>query len=184
MDEHVSRSFRADLPAILLGFSLIACAGCAASHSAAATAGGYTAASGGGPRANLALKKPATASSIEHAGHEPELITDGDKVTRWVGGKAVYPQWNSVDLQTAHDIDTVVIYPYMSRAYQFLLEGSLDGVSYFTLSDKRTNTVGGNTITISFPTQRTRFVRITVSGASGYAVGWTAINEMEVYEAR
>jgi hypothetical protein len=138
----------------------------------------------GGPRSNIALKKPATASSIEHAGREPELIDDGDQVTRWVGGAAVYPQWNSIDLQAAHNIDTVAINPYMSRAYQFLLEGSLDGMNYFTLSDQRANTVGGTTITVSFAAQRTRFVRITVSGASGYAAGWTAINEMDIYESR
>jgi F5/8 type C domain len=137
----------------------------------------------GGARANIALNKPASASSIEHVGREPGLICDGDQTTRWVGGSPMYPQWNYVDLQAAHNIDTVVVYPYMSRAYQFLLEGSLDGVSYFTLSDQRGNTVGGTNITVSFAAQRARFVRITVSGASGYAAGWTAINEMEIYEA-
>jgi hypothetical protein len=136
-----------------------------------------------GPRTNLALGKPATASSIEHAGREPELICDGDQVTRWVGGSAVYPQWNQIDLQTSHSIDTAVLYPYMARAYQFLLEGSLDGASYFTLSDRRDNTTGGDAIMVSFAAQRARFVRITVVGASGYTAGWTAINELQIYEA-
>ena len=140
-------------------------------------------ASGGPKGANIALKKTATASSIEHVGREPELICDGDQVTRWVGGSAVYPQWNVIDLQAAHNVNSVVIYPYMSRAYQFLLEGSLDGMTYFTLTDKRDNMVGGTTITVSFAAQHARFVRITVSGASGYAAGWTAINELEIYEA-
>jgi hypothetical protein len=136
-----------------------------------------------GGRTNLALHEPATASSIEHAGREPGLICDGDQVTRWVGGSAVYPQWNQIDLQTSHRIDTVVLYPYMARAYQFLLEGSLDGASYFTLSDKRDNTTGGDAITVSFAAQSARFVRITVVGASGYTAGWTAIDEMQIYEA-
>jgi len=136
-----------------------------------------------GSRPNIALRKAATASSIEHAGREPELICDGDQVTRWVGGSAVYPQWNQVDLQTSHRIDTVVVYPYMARAYQFLLEGSLDGATYFTLSDRRTNTTGGDAIPVSFAAQSARFVRITVVGASGYTAGWTAINELQIYEA-
>jgi hypothetical protein len=136
-----------------------------------------------GARPNIALSKPATASSIEHAGREPELICDGDQVTRWVGGSAVYPQWNQVDLQTSHRIDTVVIYPYMARAYQFLLEGSLDGATYFTLSDRRTNTTGGDAIPVSFAAQSARFVRITVVGASAYTSGWTAIDELQIYEA-
>ena len=133
-----------------------------------------------GGRTNLALHEPATASSIEHAGREPGLICDGDQVTRWVGGSAVYPQWNQIDLQTSHRIDTVVLYPYMARAYQFLLEGSLDGASYFTLSDKRDNTTGGDAITVSVAAQSARFVRITVVGASGYADGWTAIDELQI----
>jgi len=136
-----------------------------------------------GSRPNIALRKAATASSIEHAGREPELICDGDQVSRWVGGSAVYPQWNQVDLQTSHRIDTVVVYPYMARAYQFLLEGSLDGATYFTLSDRRTNTTGGDAIPVSFAAQSARFVRITVVGASGYTAGWTAINELQIYEA-
>jgi hypothetical protein len=136
-----------------------------------------------GARPNIALRKTATASSIEHAGHEPELVCDGDQVTRWVGGSAVYPQWNQVDLQASHRVDTVVVYPYMSRAYQFLLEGSLDGATYFTLSDRRTNTTGGDAIPVSFAAQSARFVRITVVGASAYTSGWTAINELQIYEA-
>jgi hypothetical protein len=153
--------------------------GPATSSDAAATSDVYI-----GTRMNLALGKPATASSVEHAGHEPERIDDGDPTTRWVGGAAVYPQWNEIDLQAAHDLDTVVIYPYMSRAYQFLLEGSLDGATYFTLSDKRDNVTGGDTIPVSFAPRSARFVRITVSGASGYTSGWTALDELEIYEAR
>jgi hypothetical protein len=136
-----------------------------------------------GSRTNLALHKPATASSIEHAGHEPEMLNDGDQVTRWVGGSAVYPQWNQIDLQTSHRVDTLVLYPYMARAYQFLLEGSLDGMSYFTLSDRRDNTTGGDAIMVSFAAQSARFVRITVVGASGYTAGWSAIDELQLYEA-
>jgi hypothetical protein len=136
-----------------------------------------------GSRTNLALHKPATASSVEHAGHEPEMIDDGDPVTRWVGGTAVYPQWNQIDLQASHRVDTIVLYPYMARAYQFLLEGSLDGATYFTLSARRDNTAGGDSVTFSFPAQSARFVRITVVGASVYTSGWTAINELQVYES-
>jgi hypothetical protein len=135
-----------------------------------------------GTRTNLALRKPATASSVEHAGHEPEMIDDGDQVTRWVGGSAVYPQWNQIDLQASHRIDTAVLYPYMARAYQFLLEGSLDGATYFTLTDRRDNTMGGEAITVSFAAQSARFVRITVVGASGYTAGWSAIDELQLYE--
>jgi hypothetical protein len=154
---------------------------------------GGTAGSGGSPnaqggasagnRVNLALAQPATASSVEHAGHEPNMINDGDQTTRWVGGTAVYPQWNQVDLQAAHTIDTVIVWPYMLRAYQFLLEGSLDGTTYFTLADEQANTTGGDSIPVAFAAQSTRFVRITITGASVYPDGWSAIDELEIYEA-
>lgn len=158
-----------------------------ANDAGAANAGaaGSTAGTGGvsaAGRMNLALNQPATASSVEQGDHGPERINDGDLVTRWVGVMAVYPQWNQIDLQTPHNIDTVLVWPYMMRAYHFTLEGSLDGVTYFTLSDQETNTVGADTIGVSFPAQNTRYVRITIDGATNYDIGWSAINELEIYE--
>jgi hypothetical protein len=78
----------------------------------------------------------------------------------------------------------VVVWPYMSRAYQFLLEGSLDGASYVTLADWKANTTGGTSIPVPFPAQSARYVRITIVGASGYDAGWSAINELQIFEAR
>jgi F5/8 type C domain len=163
-------------------------AGSAAGQGGAGGAGGTGGTSNshggaGGARANLALNQPATASSIEQGDHAAIRINDGDLVTRWVSVMAVYPQWNQIDLLTPHRIDTVLVWPYMLRAYQFLLEGSLDSVTYFPLSDQSANTVGGDSIPVVFTAQSTRFVRITISGASGYDKGWSAINEMEIFEA-
>jgi hypothetical protein len=163
-------------------------AGSAAGQNGAGGAGGTGGASSsnggaGGARPNLALNQPATASSIEQGDHAAPRINDGDLVTRWVSVMAVYPQWSQIDLLTPHNIDTVVVWPYMLRAYQFLLEGSLDGATYFTLSDQSANTTGGDSIPVTFTAQSTRFVRITISGASGYDKGWSAINELQIFAA-
>jgi hypothetical protein len=159
--------------------------GAAGSAGAAGSSQGGNAQGGAsaGGRVNLALMQPATASSVEHAGHEPNMINDGDQVTRWVGGTAVYPQWNQIDLGAPHNVDTVIVWPYMLRAYQFLVEGSLDGVTYFTLADEQANTTGGDSIPVGFAAQSARYVRITITGASVYMDGWSAIDELEIYEA-
>jgi hypothetical protein len=157
--------------------------GVANGGSAGSTAGTSTGGASAAGRTNLALNQPATASSVEQGDHGPERINDGDLVTRWVGVMAVYPQWSQIDLQTPHNVDTVLVWPYMMRAYHFTLEGSLDGIAYFTLSDQETNAVGADTIGVSFPAQSTRYVRITIDGATNYDIGWSAINELEIYEA-
>lgn len=164
--------------------SVAAQSGASGTAGAGGTGGGSTSNGGAaGARPNLALNQPATASSVEQGDHAAIRINDGDLVTRWVSVMAVYPQWNQIDLQTPHRIDTVLVWPYMMRAYQFLLEGSLDGATYFTLSDQTTNTIGGDAIPVAFAAQSTRYVRITISGASVYDKGWSAINELQIFEA-
>ena len=60
-------------------------------------------------RPNLALNKPATASSTESGGLYPaNLAVDGNDTTRW-GSAFVSPQWIYVDLGATNPIDTVVI---------------------------------------------------------------------------
>jgi hypothetical protein len=127
---------------------------------------------------NLALNKPVTFSS-QQVGNEASHAVDGSTTTRWAAEP--WPQWIQVDLGATNTIDTTEIMPYASRAYQYRVEVSLNGTSYTTVVDKTTNTVGGATLTDTFAPASARYVRLTITGASGYTGGWASIYELRVF---
>jgi len=127
---------------------------------------------------NLALNKPVTFSS-QQAGNEASHAVDGSTTTRWAASP--WPQWIQVDLGTTYTIATTEIMPYASRAYQYRVEVSLNGTSYTTVVDKTANTTGGTTLTDTFAPASARYVRLTVTGASGYTGGWASLYEFRVF---
>lgn len=131
---------------------------------------------------NLALNKPVTASSSQ-AGNDIIKVNDGSVTSRWAGSANTYPQSFVVDLLQAYKIDSTEFMPYASRDYRFLLEGSLDGTTYFTLSDQTNNKLSLLTVPTKFSPQVARYVRMTVPGAATYTGNWTSIYEFRVFEA-
>jgi hypothetical protein len=53
---------------------------------------------------NLALNKPVTCSSIEHAGFPCASVVDGNAGTRWSSAHGVDPQWIYVDLGQSYNL--------------------------------------------------------------------------------
>ncbi len=129
---------------------------------------------------NLALNKPVTFSS-QQAGNEASHAVDGDTATRWAASP--WPQWIQVDLGTTYNISKTEIMPYASRAYQYRVEVSLDGTSYATVVDQTANTTSAATLTDTFATAAARYVRLTVTGASGYTGGWASVYEFRVFSS-
>jgi len=68
------------------------------------------------------------------------------------------------------------------RAYQFTVEGSTTSATsgFSNLIDATDNTTGGDVINETFSAQAVRYVKLTVTGASGYDGPWTSIHEFEV----
>lgn len=130
---------------------------------------------------NLALLKPVTAS-IQQAGNEAAKAVDGNATSRWAAES--WPEWISVDLGQLYKVGRVDISPYANRAYQFLIEGSTDGVKFTTLSDMTKNTQASSVISASFSPQYVRHVRLTFVGANAYTGGWSSIYELKVFEAK
>jgi len=131
---------------------------------------------------NLALNKPITCSSFQ-VGNEITHVNDGIVTSRWAGVTNKYPQSFVVDLKASYKIDSTEFMPYGSRDYKFTLEGSVDSVKFFMLSDQTNNTIGALTIPTKFAPQVARYVRMTVSGAATYTGGYTSIYEFRVFEA-
>jgi hypothetical protein len=135
-----------------------------------------TSAAGG----NIAFKKQVTFSS-QQEGNEASNLVDGGVTTKW--SAETYPQWVQIDLGQNYSIDKTELIPFQDRAYQYRIEVSTDGVNYSQVVDRTANTQGGSLLTDAFDAVTTRYVRLTVTGASNYGGGWVSLNEFRVFES-
>ena len=73
---------------------------------------------------------------------------------------------------------------YEDRAYQYVVEASLDGSTFRTIVDRSDNaTPGSNSspISDSITPTNARYVRIAVSGANSYSGSWVSLEELRVF---
>ncbi|WP_344219238.1 discoidin domain-containing protein [Kribbella sancticallisti] len=107
------------------------------------------------PRPNLALGKPATASTS--AGSTPGLAVDGNVSTRW-GSERTDDQWFQVDLGAPTSVRGVTMLWEAAYARSYALQVSDDGTSW---RDVRSTTAGaGGVETVDFAPTTTRYVRM------------------------
>jgi uncharacterized protein YjdB len=136
----------------------------------------------GGGGTNVALNQSVTASAFQDDsfGYQPpSRLVDGSTTDadRWSADG--FPQWAVIDLGGSYSLTEIRLYPYQDRAYQYTVEVSANGSSYSTIVNRSGNTTGGNLLTDTVSATG-RYVRLTVSGASGYGGTWVSINELEV----
>lgn len=116
--------------------------------------------------------------------HAASNLIDGDAAegSRWVASG--FPQSVVIDLRESVAITRAVLSPYQDRAYQYIIEVSETPNSGFAVVLDRTgNTIGGSTLSDDFDPVTGRFVRLTVTGANGYAGSDIAINELTIHDA-
>ncbi len=121
------------------------------------TAGPYALVIEDTPLQNLALGKPAVASSTEAIGMEPWQASDGDATTRW-GARDGDGQWLQVDLGKAQAFDQVVLNwdAGFAREYGlFVASEAGDWQRIFW-----TNSGDGGADVISLPAQMARYVLV------------------------
>jgi alpha-L-fucosidase len=144
-----------------------------------------TLATSGGPSAseNLALHKPATASSIENDDQNAAKANDGDDDTRWCADDEPEngAEWWQVDLQKPADLSSCQIeFPYEGKLYRYKVEGSGDGKTWTMLSDQSQTTVRTRLHTLSFNRAAgIRFVKITILAFDEGC--WASISEVKIY---
>jgi beta-glucanase (GH16 family) len=97
---------------------------------------------------NLALGKPATASSVENAGTTANLAVDGNAGTRWSSAFSD-PQWITIDLGAVTCLTRVTLTweAAFGRAYQIQL--SNDNATWTTVYSTTTGDGGTDDLTIS-----------------------------------
>jgi cytochrome c len=128
------------------------------------------------PTGNLALNKPATASSIENAGTPASAAVDGSATTRWSSAFSD-PQWIQVDLGQSTSISRVKLTWEAAYGKNYTIQTSTDGTNWTTV---RTITNGDGGVDDNTALGATgRYVRINGT-ARGTAYGYSLF-EFEVY---
>ncbi|MGW6281237.1 choice-of-anchor D domain-containing protein [Kribbella sp. NPDC055071] len=142
--------------------------------------------SGIGTDTNLALNKPATASSQVNSTQAATTATDGNANTYWESANNAFPQWLQVDLGSARSIGKVTLKlppssAWGTRTQTLSVQTSTDGSSFSTpvASATYTFTSPTNVVNITVPTTTARYVRVNITGNSGWPAG--QVSEFEVY---
>ncbi|MEU8271498.1 discoidin domain-containing protein [Sphaerisporangium sp. NPDC049002] len=146
-------------------------------------AGPVLPASAAGP--NLASGKAASASSYADV-YQAANVNDGNPATYWESANNAFPQWVQVDLGSAVSVNSVVLKlppstSWATRTETLVVQGSTNG----TFSDivgsagYTFNPATGNTVTINFTATTARYVRLNITGNTGWPAG--QISEFEVY---
>ena len=135
---------------------------------------------------DLAKGKTATASSSQGEDHLPGAALDGDGDTRWCAADGSYPQWWQVDLGKAQPVTSAMIdFEQENTAYQFKIEGSVDGTAWQMLADETRSESHDQIRQIplkdccSNAPVSARYVRITILGSS--SGGWASFFEVNVF---
>lgn len=131
-------------------------------------------------RPNLVLNKPVICSSEPEPENPCTNVVDGDLINRW--SATPYEQSVGIDLGSPYKIDTVKLYPYLDRAYQYYVEAKVTATEPYTIIvDRSGNTEGGPIIVDPVDNVVARYLRLRVIGAFGYDGEWVSIREFEAY---
>src|SRR4051794_4534571 len=133
---------------------------------------------------NLAAGKAASASSSTQS-YVASNVTDGNQSSYWESANNAFPQWVQVDLGSSVATNQVVLKlptaNWGARDETLAVQGSVDGQNFTDLSASaaRTFSPPSNTLTVDYGTATTRYVRIRITGNTGWPAG--QLSELEVY---
>jgi hypothetical protein len=138
------------------------------------------------PTGNLARGKQASASS-QSGGFGPSNTTDGDANSYWESVNGTFPQSVTVDLGSSLAVGRLVLKlppssAWATRTQTLSVEGSADGGTYRSLvgsAGYAFDPATGNSVTITFPATSAKFVRLAITGNTGWPAG--QVSEFEVY---
>ncbi|MFD5919274.1 discoidin domain-containing protein [Kitasatospora sp. NPDC058201] len=132
---------------------------------------------------NLARGKNTTATSRNQT-YTAANAVDGDAATYWESANDAFPQALTVDLCAVTGVDSVTARlpaSWGARTQTLSVEGSADGTAFTTLAPAAGRTfdpAGGNAVTIGLPRSNARFVRVTVTGNTGWPAA--QLGELEI----
>lgn len=138
------------------------------------------------PTVNLAKNRPVTETS--HTDVYPAANTvDGNANTYWESANNAFPQSVTVDLGASRAVKRVVLKlppasAWATRTQTLSVLGSTDDNTYTTLKSSAGYTfdpASGNTATVTLPGTSTRYLRVTITGNTGWPAA--QLSELEAY---
>lgn len=135
---------------------------------------------------NLTLGKVITASGHNQT-YEPGNVQDNNQGTYWESVNHAFPQWIQVDLTEITSIDQIVLklpLNWEERTQTLAVQGSTDGMTFTDIVGSASYNFdpdSNNSVTISFAAADTRYVRLNITGNTGWAAG--QLSEFEIYGA-
>ncbi|HEV2344050.1 MAG TPA: choice-of-anchor D domain-containing protein [Actinocrinis sp.] len=136
---------------------------------------------------NLALNQPTSASGYTQT-YVPGNAVDGNTNSYWESTDNAFPQWLQVDLGSAHSIGRIVLNlppstSWATRTQTLSVLGSTDGTNFTTIVGSANYTFDpstGNTVTITFTSTSTRYVRLNFTANTGWPAG--QVSEFQIYQ--
>ncbi|TDC41017.1 hypothetical protein E1166_13295 [Micromonospora sp. KC213] len=129
---------------------------------------------------NIAAKSWASATASSGAS-TARLATDGDPMTSWYADSPGAHQRLTVDLGGAYDNlrKVRVVFPDRGAVYRYVVEASSDARRWKTIADQSRNRTASRGAVHLFTRPDTRFVRLTITGASRHAK--VGLSEIQVF---
>ena len=124
---------------------------------------------------NIALNKPATASSLENSTFPASNAVDGNTGTRWSSAFSD-PQWIYVDLGATHTINKVVLNWEAAYGKAYQIQTSNDKTNWTTIYSTTSSTGGVQTLNVSGSGRYVRMYGTQRATQYGYSL-W----EFQVY---
>ena len=124
---------------------------------------------------NIALRKPATASSEENYGTVVAYVNDGDVATRW-GSNATDAQWVKVNLQNSYNLSSIVLNWEAACGKSYDIKVSDNDVNYTTIVSETNGSAGKRTYNVNASARYILVQGITRATTYGYS-----LYELEAY---
>ncbi|RQO77876.1 glycoside hydrolase [Pedobacter sp. KBW01] len=138
---------------------------------------------------NLALNKPATASSAYHLlgqnvnyTYQPTLATDNNNATLWKAASNRFPQDLTIDLGAEKQVKRIFTqFEFPTFYYQYILQYSSDGKNWKVFSDQSANRTPGSPM-IDDNDVKARYIKLTVTGTEKQGL-YAAVWNLKIYDS-
>ena len=136
---------------------------------------------------DLALNQPTSASGYTQ-NYVPGNAVDGNTSSYWESTDNAFPQWIQVDLGASKSISKIVLdlppsSAWATRTQTLSVLGSTDNSTFSTIVGSANYTFDpstGNTVTITFPANTTRYVRLNFTANTGWPAG--QLSEFQIFQ--
>jgi hypothetical protein len=134
---------------------------------------------------NLVAAVQSVSASSNNAPYNAQNAADGNQATYWESTNNVFPQWIQADLGASLATNRLVLKlptGWEARTQTLTVQQSANGSTFTDLvasAGYRFDPASGNTVTITFGSVTTRYVRLNITANTGWPAG--QLSELEVY---